>query len=116
MQRTIAENNAKHRGHLDAPETEAPLHNEIAAWCNAQWPKWKFIHARMDRKATIGEGVHDFTIYAPAGRVLNIECKSRTGKLSEEQRDWSHELERNGHAVHVVRTMAEFLQLTNQTA
>ena len=90
-------------------EDELILHDEIMAHCNAQWPRWMFIRARSDQPSTIAAGVQDFTIFLPGGRVLCIECKSRTGKLSEEQRNWHHEMGRVGHHVQVVRSMEDFL-------
>lgn len=44
-------------------------------------------------------------------RVLLIECKTKVGKLSPEQRAVHAWAEKLGHKVHVVRTFAEFLSL-----
>jgi len=90
------------------------LHEKIMRHCDAQWPKWKYIHARTDQRSTVGIGVHDFTIYLP-GRVLNIECKTKEGKPTPEQLAWALQLEMLGHKVHVVRSMDEFLALTSAT-
>ena len=32
---------------------ESKLHDEIVAWCNAQWPRWKILCARRDKKSTL---------------------------------------------------------------
>lgn len=88
--------------------SELKLHDEIIAWCNRQNPRIKYIHARTDRKSTIGVGVHDFTIFLNRGRVLCIECKSKTGKLDEDQQAWAMEMRRLGHIVFVVRAFEEF--------
>ena len=45
------------------------------------------------------------------GRVLFVECKSRSGKLSPAQAALKHHAEKLGHAVHVVRSLEEFLKL-----
>lgn len=37
-------------------------------------------------------------ILAPAGRLLSIECKSDSGRLTQEQRDWAAMVERFGGA------------------
>ena len=58
---------------------------------------------------TLGEP--DFVILAAGGRVFFVECKSRNGKLSPAQAALKHHAEKLGHTVHVVRSMAEFLQL-----
>lgn len=99
--------------HYSPPvEKEIPLHDEIIRYCNAQWPVWKFRHARTDRKTTEEKGVEDFTIFLPGGKTLHIECKAKNKKQTIDQRDWAKQLEMLGHRVHVCRSMEEFLQLT----
>ena len=90
---------------------EGSLHEEIQRYCDSNFPPWKVIHARMDKKSTIPNGAQDFTIFMPQGQVLCVECKSGTGKLSPEQLIWSKELAMLGHTVHVVRSMEEFIKL-----
>jgi len=92
-------------------KSEAALHQEIIDFCRAQNPKWKFIRCRMDVPSTIDPGAQDFTIFAPRGVVYCIECKTAKGKLTREQEGWRHEMEFNGHAVHVVRSFEEFLEI-----
>ena len=53
----------------------------------------------------------DFTILAGGGRVLFVECKTRTGKLSPAQAALKFHAEKLGHTVHVVRSLDEFLKL-----
>lgn len=89
---------------------ESILHNKIIAWCREQYPMVPYIHARMDQKSTVGEGVPDFTLFYRA-RVFLIECKDRDGKMSEAQRDWAHLAELQGCKVHVVRSLGEFLEV-----
>lgn len=96
----------------DAVARELPLHDEIMAHCNKQWPRWKFIRARSDQRSTIAEGANDFTIFMPSGRLLLVEVKSKTGKLSPVQRDWAHEMKLLGHTVYECRSMSEFMALT----
>ena len=87
------------------------LHLPIIDWCNAQWPRVKYIHARTDIPSGIAEGAQDFTLFLPGGRTLCIECKAKDGKLSDEQRIWAKEMDMQGHTVHIVRSMAEFIAL-----
>ena len=42
---------------------ESQLHLDIIKWCDGQWPKWKYVHARMDRPSTLDLGVADFTMF-----------------------------------------------------
>ena len=99
----------------DNPEPvdlESKLHQQIIDYCDAQWPRWKYIRARMDKRSTIGNGVHDFTIFAP-GRVICVECKARNEKLRDDQQIWKKELEMLGIEVHVVRNLEEFLKVAS---
>lgn len=87
------------------------LQEKIQAWCDRQWPRWLTIWARTDKPSTIGVGIHDFTIFGPYPICICVECKTKTGKLSEDQRNWAFEMARLGWAVHIVRSMEEFEQV-----
>ena len=87
------------------------LHNPIIAECKRRG--WKYVHSDPTRPTTCGEGVCDFIIYADHGRVFNIECKSRTGKLRTEQLAFIHWIEKLGHKAHVITAMSEFLSIVN---
>ena len=91
----------------DAPESE--LHYAIISNCKANG--WIYFHGSMAHKAIRTVGEPDFTLLLPAGRVLFIECKTRTGKLSPEQLGLSLWAEKLGHKIHVVRSMEEFKAL-----
>lgn len=87
---------------------ESDLHDKIIQHCNSQWPRWKYIRARMDQRSTIQAGCQDFTIFMPCGGLLLVECKRKGGKLSEAQLSWCKELEMLSHTVHVIQSMEEF--------
>jgi hypothetical protein len=95
----------------DAVTQESPLHRKIMDYCEEQWPKWKYIRARMDKRSTIAVGAQDITIFASRGRLFCIECKSKSGKLDPDQLIWRKEMEMVGHPVHLVRSFSEFLEL-----
>ena len=105
-------------------ERESKLHELIIDYCNKQWPKWKYTHARMDKKSTLDKGHCDFVIWFPChlderpktddvpwSKSLCIECKRPGEKLSEDQRNWAHEMAMLGHTVHTVTKFEEFLEL-----
>ncbi len=99
---------------------ESDLHESIMKYCDRQWPRWKYIRARMDKKSTMQVGCQDFTIFARVkidedygARVFCIECKARNEKPSPEQLAWHKEMEMVGFTVHVVRSMDEFLEVVN---
>lgn len=89
------------------------IHKPIIDWCKNQVPTVPYINSRPDLASTIGEGVQDFTIFYK-GQALCIECKSRTGKPDEHQRDWAHLMAAQGFVVHIVRSFQQFLELVNQ--
>lgn len=87
------------------------LHRPIIAECKRRG--WKYVHSDPTKPTTCGEGVCDFIIYADGGRLFNIECKAKNGKLSIEQRAFIVWLEKLGHPVHVITTINEFLQIVD---
>ncbi|MDE2105165.1 MAG: VRR-NUC domain-containing protein [Patescibacteria group bacterium] len=88
---------------------ESDLHDQIIAECKRRG--WKYVHSRMDRKTTVGEGVCDFIIYADGGKMFHVECKALKGKLSMEQLAFIAWVEKLGHKVHVVTSFGEFLEV-----
>lgn len=104
--------------HLFAPATapeksgaprEADLHAEIFDECRRRG--WIALHGSMAERTCRTLGEPDFVILADGGRVLFVECKSRSGKLSPAQAALKFHAEKLGHAVHVVRSMEEFFKL-----
>jgi adenosyl cobinamide kinase/adenosyl cobinamide phosphate guanylyltransferase len=94
-----------------ASPLEKELHRQIMAHCDAQWPRWKYIHSRMDQRPTQEAGVPDFVIVLPQGRTLYVEAKRPGEKLSPAQRDWQAEMAKLNHTVYVVHDLKEFLSV-----
>ena len=92
----------------DAVEREGGLHDKIIAECKRRG--WKYVHSRMDRRTTVGEGVCDFIIYADGARMFHMEIKALKGKLSMEQRIFITWVEHLGHKVHVITALSEFME------
>lgn len=92
-----------------AVEREETLHYEIMDFCRDRG--WQFLHGSMSERTHRTLGEPDFVILANAGRVYFVECKSRTGKLRYEQAAFIANAVKNGHAVHVVDCMAQFLAI-----
>ena len=88
---------------------EAELHSAIAAYCKQN--QLLAFHGSMAHRTFRTEGEPDFVILVPQGKVLLVECKTKTGKLSTEQQGVAMWAERLGHRVHVVRSMTEFEQV-----
>jgi hypothetical protein len=92
----------------DAP-LESKLHGDIKIYCDNQWPRWKYVHSRMDRETTTNLGVPDFVIFMPKRRTVCIECKRPGKKLTTEQHTWAYEVEKLDAFYFTVHTMQEFL-------
>jgi hypothetical protein len=93
-----------------SPPLEKELHRKIMDYCNAQWPRWKYVHSRMDRATSKDQaGVSDFVIFLPQAYVLVVEAKRPGEKPTLAQRDWHAEMARLGHEVNIVHDIREFL-------
>lgn len=93
---------------------EAELHEEIFDECRRRG--WIALHGSMAERTCRTLGEPDFVILAGGGRVLFVECKTRAGKLSPAQAALKHHAEKLGHAVHVVRSMEEFLRIAAEAS
>lgn len=115
MLRRVEQNAHRLQPPAKTPETGAALeipeiHRPIVNWCLSQIPHIPFIHHRTDKRSGIQEGAPDFVIVY-RGDVLLIECKSKTGKLSEDQHTWKWLAEKQSVPVHIVRSYEEFISL-----
>lgn len=90
-------------------EAEAELHDKIEAYCREH--DLAYVHSRMDKASRVARGIADYVIFAPGGRTLIIELKSKTGKQTSEQRGFQMQIEKCGHAYHLLRSYPEFLNL-----
>ena len=88
---------------------ESELHEAIFDECRRRC--WIALHGSMADRTCRTLGEPDFVVLAGGGRVLFVECKSRTGKLSPAQAALKHHAEKLGHTVHVVRSLEDFLRL-----
>lgn len=104
---------AGRKGRAPAPpkagcDVESKLHEQIRQACVARG--WLAFHGSMSHRTHRTEGEPDFILCLP-GRVLFIECKTRTGKLSHEQAATQAWLRKLGHEMHVVRSIEEFWEV-----
>ena len=89
--------------------SERDLHEQVFDECRRRG--WIALHGSMAERTCRTLGEPDFVILAGGGRVLFVECKSRSGKLSPAQSALKFHAEKLGHTVHVVRSMKDFLEL-----
>ena len=90
---------------------EAELHEQIFDECRQRG--WIALHGSMAERTCRTLGEPDFTILASGGRVLFVECKSRSGKLSPAQAALKFHAEKLGHTVHIVRSLEDFLNIVS---
>ncbi len=88
---------------------EIALHMEIIKECCRR--TWPYIYHNPTKKTAATLGTPDFIIYADAGRVLNVECKTKTGKLSKDQEAFKAKITAKGHEYHVIKSLTAFLRI-----
>ncbi len=111
LMRQMASRNRDHNKNIENLQkivNERDLHERII--CHCEFKRWQYLHGAMSRRTFRTVGEPDFIILADAGRVFFVECKSKNGKLSEEQLAFKFHAELNGHKIYIVRSMEEFLE------
>lgn len=112
-QADVARFNAKREPHILTPavgcEEEDKLHYAILEECERRG--WIAFHGSTAHRTHRTVGEFDFIILADHGRNFHIECKTRTGKLTEEQQGLQHWARKLGHNPMVVRSFEEFLEV-----
>ena len=88
---------------------ESDLHNAIIDYCKSKG--WQYLHGSMAHRTRRVCGEPDFIVLAHGSQLRMVECKSKAGKLSTDQQGFIAHAARNGHVVHVVRSMYEFVKL-----
>ena len=89
-----------------AVEDESDLHNAIIQYCREKG--WGYLHGSMAHRTRRTLGEMDFVIMAERSQLRLVECKSKNGKLSTDQQAFIAQARRNGHVIHIVRSMEEF--------
>ena len=80
-------------------KTERNIHEDIISYLRRS--SIPYDHSRMDRKSTNTRGHPDFSIYL-RNRVLFLEVKMPSGKLSDVQEERILELSKAGNQVEVI--------------
>lgn len=91
------------------PPNEKTLHSQIDSECRRRG--WIAFHGDMTRRTGRTMGEPDFIILSDGGRVWFVEAKTARGHLSAAQLSLRLRAEVLGHAIHVVRSIGEFLAL-----
>lgn len=96
------------------PGPETNLHNSIIRECIDR--RWIHFHGSTADATQRTLGEPDFILLLPNGRFLLVECKSATGKLSEDQQTMVQWAKILGHKIHIVRSFSEFLAIIKEYA
>lgn len=91
---------------------ELALHAEIMKICRRLG--WVYVYHDPTRKTGATLGTPDFIIYATGGQVLNVECKTATGTLSKDQKNFQRGIEATGHVYHTVRCKEHFEMIARE--
>ena len=109
--------------------SEEKLHQQIAAaWHNTHLPNSGVYNERQrlicnwtnsensksgNKARTMGvkKGVPDWMYLKPDGKIIWIELKTETGKLSSEQKDFQELCGMMGHAYYICKTLKDFFDL-----
>ena len=98
---------AEERATLFNAKKEKEMHYIFEQWLNLNG--LPFIHARMDKQSTIGNGAPDFTVMH-AGLVLCIEFKMAGAKPSEDQARFIAKLVATRTPVYICNMAAEAIE------
>lgn len=90
-------------------DDESKLNSQIFSECRRRG--WIVFHGSMAERTHRTAGEPDFQILMHGGKLLMVECKTKTGKLSPAQLAMKVHAETLGHTIHVVRSFEEFLKL-----
>jgi hypothetical protein len=90
---------------------ESKLQAKIEKWCDT-WghPKLSFRQSPKI-KTILPPGMPDLVIFLPKGRVLCLELKSRSGRLSDAQKQMKLQFMHHGHDIIEVRSFRSFLKI-----
>jgi len=105
----IARQFSKLRPAAGAVECESDLHDQIIDECDRRG--WQYLHGAMSKRTHRTLGEPDFTVLASNGRVIFLECKSKTGKLSPDQAAFKAQASHNGHFVWMVRSISDVIPI-----
>lgn len=96
-----------------AAGTESKLQADIASELRRR--RWYFVQSRTDKSTRTQLGVPDFIVAVPSQPPVTIwmECKTKTGKLSQEQTITRHILEASYHHYFLVRSIREAVESFN---
>jgi len=111
----VAAHQAKFAPKTDKPKPDGPtvpekeIHRLILLECHRRG--FIALHGSMAHRTFRNVGEPDICVLMSGGRVLWVEAKTRSGRISEEQEAFARRAALLGHTVHVVRSFEEFLQL-----
>ena len=90
---------------------ESVLQRKIEAWSREWGRPCLSFHQSKAAKRMLPPGWPDVTIIMPNAKVLYLELKSASGRLSDEQKQLKLQFMALGHTIHEVRSYKKFLEV-----
>jgi hypothetical protein len=97
----------------DAVEDESDLHADILKECRRRG--WLPFHGSMAHSTFRTPGEPDFVLLCHGRRVLLVECKTKTGKLTPDQQGVKAWAESLGFEYHIVWSFPQFLTIADSS-
>lgn len=115
---TIVKNRKRGSFGLDGvKQDERQIQRSIVSWARRVAPDARTQHVPMNQSSRVagaimkGDGAQagfpDLIVIAPGGKTLFLEVKTKSGKLSEAQKDFANDLQMMGHNYAVVRSIED---------
>ena len=104
---------AKEPMSADPVDRESDLHYEIMEDCKHKG--WLALHGSMAHRTRRPPGEFDLIVICEYPRILLVECKTKTGKLSPEQQAIFAHVRCLGWEPHIVRSMDDWQVLIERT-
>ena len=97
----------------DAPDPgpESRLQRKIEAWSRDWGRPCLSLRQSPHAKRLLPAGWPDICLICPGGKVIFIELKSGSGRLSDEQKRLRLQFMALGHEIHEVRSFKRFLEV-----
>ncbi len=96
------------------PGPESILQGKIEKWCRDWGRPCLSFRQSKHAKRLLPAGWPDMEIIMPKGQTLRIELKSRSGRLSAEQKQLRLQFMALGHTIHQIRSYRAFLSIVER--
>ncbi len=93
---------------------ESVLQGKIVKWAKEWGRPCQSNRQTRKAKGLLNPGWPDVTLIMPGGKVLFLELKSGSGRLSDEQKQLRLQFMALGHTIHTIKSYRAFLSIVGQ--